>query len=99
MSLGKALEWWLRDQNKFDGARVETKDGVITSWDANGVTQPTDVEITTIITNYEASVVSEKDSKKQRKRQLLDALATLTGLTRKQVLKCFNEIVQDRTDD
>lgn len=99
MSLGKALEWWLRGQDKFIGAKVETKDGVITAWDANGVVQPTDAEIAVIVSDYEASVVSEKDNKKQRKRQLLDSLATLTGLTRKQVLKCFNEIVQDGNDD
>lgn len=43
--------------------------------------------------------VDAKNQKKSRKRQLLDALATLTGLTRKQVLKCFVEIVNDLSDD
>jgi len=43
--------------------------------------------------------VDAKNAKKIRKRQLLDALATLTGLTRKQVLKCLVESVQDGNDD
>lgn len=41
----------------------------------------------------------EETAKKGRKRQLLDALATLTGLTRKQVLKCLVELIEDRNDD
>jgi len=45
------------------------------------------------------AIETESNAKKVRKRHLLDALATLTGLTRKQVLKCFVEIVKDQNDD
>ncbi len=60
---------------------------------------PTSQELDSWIAIYESEKISENNNKKGRKRQLLDALATLTGLTRKQVLKCFVEIVQDGNDD
>lgn len=46
-----------------------------------------------------SDILQSKSDKKNRKRQLLDYLATGTGLTRKQVLKCLMEVVQDGNDD
>ena len=65
----------------------------------DGIDQPGQAEVDTAVSEYEAGVTAGTAAKKSRKRQLLDALATLTGLTRKQVLVSFNEIVRDGNDD
>lgn len=88
-----------------DGAVINTEfkpetGFVITKWvHPDGIPQPTEDQILSDISQYEIDSFSESNNKRGRKRQLLDALATLTGLTRKQVLKCFNEIVKDGTDE
>lgn len=99
MSAALAIEFKLKQLGKFDGAKIETKEGVITSWDANGEPQPDQATLDSWIAEYQASIPVENNAKRGRKRKLLDSLATLTGLTRKQVLKCFTEIVQDQNDD
>lgn len=99
MSVALAIEYKLKQLNKFDGAKVRTEEGVITSWDANGEPQPDQATLDSWVAEYQASIPVENNAKKGRKRQLLDAIATLTGLTRKQVLRCFNEIVKDGNDD
>ena len=53
-----ALEWWLREQNKFNGAVVCTrqkKDGtfIITRWEVSGIDKPTDAQIDVIFSDYE----------------------------------------------
>jgi hypothetical protein len=97
--IGNVIEWKLKQLGKFDGAKITTRDGVITSWDANGEPQPDQSTLDSWIAEYQASIPVESNQKRARKRQLLDAIATLTGLTRKQVLRCFNEIVSDANDD
>lgn len=99
MSLALAIEFKLKQLNKFDGAKIRTEEGIITSWDANGEPQPDQATLDAWVAEYEAYIPTEKTARHGRKRQLLDALATLTGLTRKQVLKCLMEIVQDGNDD
>lgn len=98
-NLGLVIEYKLRQLGKFDGAKIRTEDGIIKEWSANGEIQPDKPTIDSWVSEYETAKASEGNAKKGRKRQLLDALATLTGLTRKQVLKCFMEIVQDGNDD
>ena len=56
-------------------------------------------DIRFIVSQLDESEPEEITQKRARKRQLLDSLATLTGLTRKQVLKCLIEAVQDGHDD
>ena len=99
MSIAVVIEWKLRQLNKFVGAKVRTEEGVLISWDANGEPQPDTATLQVWSDEYAAFLLTETSNKRGRKRQLLDALATLTGLTRKQVLKCFMEIVQDGNDD
>lgn len=99
MSVALAIEYKLKQLNKFDGAKVSTLEGAIISWDANGEPQPDQATLDSWVAEYQEAIPVENNAKKGRKRQLLDALATLTGLTRKQVLRCFNEIVKDGNDD
>jgi len=82
------------------GICLKDNNGVIdyVEWPV-GLTKPTDAQIEQAVLDQAVLVSSEKNNRKGRKRQLLDALATLTGLTRKQVLKCFMEIAQDGNDD
>lgn len=99
MSLALAIEFKLKQLGKFDGAKVYSKEGIITLWDVVGEPQPDQATLDSWVAEYQASIPVESNAKKGRKWQLLDALATLTGLTRKQVLRCFNEIVKDGNDD
>ena len=95
----------LFDKYYEDGVKISTKrneDGSyeITEWVHPGnLPQPDEAQIVLDLAEYEVAKSQESSNKRGRKRQLLDALATLTGLTRKQVLKCFNEIVSDGNDD
>lgn len=99
MSIAVVIGWKLKQLGKFDGANIRTEEGVLTHWDANGEPKPDQTVLDAWAVEYETAKTSEGNAKKGRKRQLLDALATLTGLTRNQVLKCFNEIVEDGNDD
>ena len=73
-----AIEWWLRDQNKWEGSDIRTKmegdDHVIGYWSANGVPEPTPAELEDIIDDYEqylADLEQEKiDSKNKTKQKL-----------------------------
>ncbi len=75
-----ALEWWLREQNKFEGAKVSTRQcnydpknlGAtplfeITKWEVDGVVKPTDAQINQIIIDYGASLVVSEQEKKDKK--------------------------------
>lgn len=93
------IEKKLKKLNKFSGAKVSTKDGVIVEWVVDGVPRPSDADLSDWESEIRGDDDAENAAKRGRKRQLMDALATLTGLTRKQVLKCFNEIVKDGNDD
>jgi len=82
-----ALEWWLRGQGKFDGAKVSTKeivpgsgDFVITQWDANGVPQPGESEINQIIANYNAAEAQRKSAEVSSK-STVRAKLTAAGYT------------------
>jgi len=97
--IADVIEWKLKQLNKFDGVNIRTEEGVITYWDANGEPQPDQATLDAWVAEYQSSISVEANAKRGRKRQLLDSLATLTGLTRKQVLRCFNEIVKDGNDD
>lgn len=53
-----AIEWWLKSQNKFEGAKISTKkndDGTfsITQWEAQDVPKPTDEEVNNIVEDYQ----------------------------------------------
>jgi hypothetical protein len=92
----QALEWWLRGQNKFVGAKVNTQETspgsgqfVITQWDANGVAQPNDAAINQIISDYNADTstkASDKASKKSSARTKLSVL----GLTDTEIDELIN---------
>ena len=77
-----AIEWWLRGQNKIDGAKINTKqlpDGKyeITHWEANGVSQPTNAQLEIIIDGYEQYL---KDQEKFKKDSRLRVKAKLKDL-------------------
>ncbi len=97
--IAQIIEKKLRKIGKFEGAKVRTANGVITEWVVDGVTKPSDSELVSWANEIQSDEIAENNQKRLRKRQLLDALATLTGLTRNQVLRCFNEIVKDGNDD
>lgn len=78
---------------------LDTQDVVITSTEALTDQEINNFKSALIALPLEIQPNTEESARKGRKRQLLDALATLTGLTRKQVLKCFVEITQDQNDD
>ena len=79
-----ALEWWLRKQDKFTGAKVctsETSEGSnefeITLWEVEGVLKPSDTEIVKIIEEYEAAMIDKTEDKEAKRQSLLNKL----GLT------------------
>lgn len=82
------------------GICLKDNNGVIdyAEW-PSGLTKPSDAQIDQAVLDQAVVVSSEKNNRKGRKKQLLDYLATGTGLTRKQVLKCLIETVQDGNDD
>ena len=65
---GQALEWWLKEQNKFDGSNVFTRNGDLIDWGVNGVTRPNQNQINSIIRDYQTYLVQEKISRRNRKR-------------------------------
>ena len=67
-----AIEWWLRGQDKFEGAKINTQElpngkYEITNWETNGVSQPTDAELEVIINNYE-QYLKDKDKFQKESR-------------------------------
>ena len=78
-----ALMWWLKGQDKFDGANVRTRqleDGTweVFEWNANGVPQPSEAEINTIIANYNARTKEEWE--KTTEEKLADLTAEVEKL-------------------
>ena len=61
-----ALEWWVRNQGKIDGAKISTQQikGTdqyeITKWEVNGIVKPTDEQVNQIIQDYELQYVPVK---------------------------------------
>ena len=77
-----AIEWWLRKQNKFEGAKINTKetpDGKykITNWEANGVSQPTDDDLEAIISDYEKYQKEQEKFKKEARIRVKTKLKEL----------------------
>ena len=97
--IAEAVETWLRAQNKFDGAKVSTSldaNGkyVITSWDVPGVAKPTEQDLQQIISQTDQDKASEKTSRKNRKKAVLQKM----GLT-KNDLKALVELIEDKSDE
>ena len=57
-----ALEWWLKEQDKFEGAKVCTKANLLTEWEVVGVAEPTDKQIEQIVTDYEAQLKIKQEA-------------------------------------
>jgi hypothetical protein len=88
--IGKAL------QLKYakEGWKCDTRDGVITRWEhPDGIPQPDDAAIATAIQEYQASLITEKDSRKNRKKDLLKKL----NITIEDI-KALKELLQDGHD-
>ena len=97
--IAEALETWLRAQNKFDGAKVRTSldangEYIITAWDVPGVAKPTEQEIQQIVSQADQDKASEKTSRKNRKKAVLQKM----GLT-KNDLKALIEMIEDKSDE
>ena len=60
--VGIALEWWLREQDKFEGAKVCTKASLLTKWEVVGIAEPTDKQIEQIVTDYEAQLKIKQEA-------------------------------------
>lgn len=83
MSISKpcaaALELWLRDQDKFEGATVRTrklKNGnwEIFEWKVDGVEKPKDKEVENIIKQYENKII-EKQQLEEKIRNKIREIA------------------------
>lgn|SRR3990167_3765634 len=66
-----AIEWWLREQDKFEGVKINTKqlpDGKydVTNWEVIGIQKPTDVELEVIINDYEQYLKDKDKSQKEK---------------------------------
>jgi hypothetical protein len=96
-----ALEWWLRKQGKFDGAKVATREipeeynpgqfrgtGVyeITRWEVPGVPQPTPEETNNIIDEYESAKPVAAALKETEKSVILSKLG-ITEIELKKVIE------------
>lgn len=76
-----AIEWWLKNQNKFNGASVRTQETSpgsgefeITEWVVAGVAQPSNTEIIQIIAEYEIHCQNVEAEKALKKQALMDKL-------------------------
>ena len=75
-----ALEWWLKSLGKFDGSVINTEQisntdqFKITHWEVNDVLKPTDLEINTIIDDYNQYLIQDKLDKKNKKDAILNKL-------------------------
>ena len=60
----EALEWWLRQQGKWEHATVRTEmirgEWEITTWGVKDVKKPTDVEVLQIISDYNTIAIKKK---------------------------------------
>lgn len=61
-----AIEWWLKNLGKFNGAKIRTNETYqgsglfeITQWEVCGIQQPSDYELEHILADYEAFKKSE----------------------------------------
>ncbi len=93
-----AVEWWMKQNNTW--GRVHTKqeaDGSykLVAFDVPGLTEPTEPEIQTIITNYQAAKAGENTARRNRKAALLTKL----GITTAQEKKALRELLEDFGDD
>lgn len=94
-----ALEWWLRNQGKFDGAivctqedSIQNENGVfvgtgyftITKWVVDGVNQPTDDQVNQIIIDYQADLVDHAAIIAQQKTSIINQFKSL-GFTDDQI--------------
>jgi hypothetical protein len=89
--IGKAL------QLKYgkEGWKCDTRDGVITRWEhPDGIPQPDDAAISTAVSEYQASLINEKDARKNRKKSILQKL----GMDKSDI-KSLKELLQDGNDD
>lgn len=97
--LSAALEWWLRSQGKFDGARVATSEittfdkstnalvgtgeFIITEWKVPGIALPAASEIDQIIKDYETAMKDQKTADSSLSDKLVAKLEVV-GLTKQE---------------
>lgn len=89
--IGKAL------QHKYGkpGFICDTRDGVITRWEhPDGIAQPDNVAIAIAVQEYQDSLVSEKEQRKNRKKAILQKL----GMSKNEI-KALKELLEDGNDD
>ena len=69
--ISAALEWWLKEQGAWEGAKVITKsegnEYVLGYWKVTGVPRPTDPEIQVILDDYEQYLSDKQIEKKEAK--------------------------------
>lgn len=68
--ISPALEWWLKSQDKLEGSSVCTKGNVLTKWEVDGVDQPDNDEIASIVSQYDASLVISVSDKATKEDEL-----------------------------
>jgi hypothetical protein len=78
-----AIEWWLRGQSKFEGSSVrtqQTENGLfdIVEWRVDGVAKPSDAEVTQIVNDYKAYLVTKKSQDSSK----VDLILQKIGLTK-----------------
>ena len=94
MSTALAIEWKLKQLGKFEGAKINTYENVLTNWDVKDFARPDDSTIEIWKAEYQTYLANEKIARKNRKKAVLSKL----GLTKQDALSLL-EFIQDGNDD
>lgn len=70
-NLASAISWKLRELGVFDGADIQTKEGVLVVWEVkNGMKQPDDATLQQWCDDYEIFIAQKDTSDKTKAQQL-----------------------------
>jgi len=75
MSLALALEWWLKEQDKWVKPNIRTVENELTVWEVEGVKKPTLKEQAQIVADYEAQYTEPETQEEKLKRLEADIKA------------------------
>lgn len=92
--IANVIEKKLRKLGKFEGAKISTDGVSITSWEVDGVQQPTEQELQAWKSEVDADEQTEKQGTKNAKKALMIKL----GLN-KQELKALIALIRDGSED